>query len=260
MAAPRAIAVIGDSLLADLHPSIGYRKGKYEPRTRSPVAIVVHTTGAGPWRRLTEPRFARWRRRNGDPRDTYESAIRIYQSVTTAGPHYVVGQEAGQIAQLCPEDLCAWHVGGKGGSAYARPRAKWLTSEARWWELHWPHLQSPRQLADGQMWTPYGAKVGARVAWTQWRAGGSVNANSIGIEVACPPDDPRAPWSDAAWSSLVEVIHDIAIRHAIPTTRDRIVSHSDTHPLARSTGGWPWDPSTRQWTWRRYSQISGAPY
>ncbi len=251
--------MIADTPLATPHPSLGYRKRKFEPRLRPPSAIIVHTTGAGPANRLTSavPAIVQWRKRNGFPSNTFESAIRIYQSVSEACGHYVVGQEIGQIAQLAPEAQCAWHVGGAGGRAYAKHVDVWNTTDTGWWEDRWPALGSPRELASGRLWEPYGHRVGLRVAWAQWRGGGSVNANTIAIEVACPLDDPRDSWTDAAWSNLVELVIDIAGRHEIPLTREHVLTHSDAHPLARSEKNKPWDPNTRQWSWPRFAAIAG---
>lgn len=248
--------MIADSPLAEVHPSLGYRKRKFERRRRPPVAIIVHTTGGGPARRLTAPQFTAWRKNVDFPRDTFESAIRIYQSIMIECAHYVVGQEPGQIAQVAPESECAWHVGGKGGGAYSKRFERWRTADTGWWRDEFPELTSPRELAGGELWRPYGHAVGLRVAWNQFWAGGSVNANAVGVEVACPLAQPAGPWSDAAWSNLVALVFDIARRHSIPLDRHYIVSHSAAHPIARSANGKPWDPSARAWSWDRFAEIA----
>lgn len=249
--------MIADSPLAEMHPSLGYRKRKFEPRMREPVAIVVHTTGGGIARRLKEPQFAKWRANVGFPRDTFECAIRVYQSVSEACGGYAVGQERGQIAQLVPDGECAWHVGGKLGAIYRHPRARWMTPNERWWGERFPGLESPRQLADGELWQKYGHSTSLRVMWNQFLGGGSVNANTIGIEVACPLEQPAGEWSDAAWENLAELIADIGNRYSIPIDRHHVMSHAEAHPIARSANGKPWDTNEHQFTWRRFAEVAG---
>ena len=243
-------------LVRVVRPSRGFRRGKYVQRDRSRiVAIVNHTTGMGPVRRFLDEKQ---RRRHGW-RDPFEAALWIYENVMDAGPHYVVGQEEGQIAQVCPEDRAAWHVGGKGGRAYRREG--WMDARTEWWHDLFPGMGSPRELAGGRLWLPYDPAPSLleklrRSRWTAWREAGSVNANTDGIEVV-PPED-GGPWSDACWRNLVELHHDLADRHVIPLDSHHVVSHSIAHPLSRSTAdGRPWDPPSTQWTWVRFAQRAG---
>ena len=226
-------------------PSLGFRRGVYEPRHRDPVAVVVHTTGGGPLRRFRDDKQRR-RHGWGTP---FDVALTIYGSMMEAGPHYVVGQGFGQIAQVAPEDVCAWHVGGRGGGAYKR--ASWTTRASRWWHERWPDFESPRELAGGHLWDPYTRRTGVRVALSS--LAGSVNANTIGIEVVPPVAGARLEWSPAAWQNLARLVRDICKRHdEIPLAREHVLTHSDCHPRARSRRpppeGQPWDPWPSQWS------------
>jgi hypothetical protein len=238
-------------------PSLGVVRGVYEPRLRPAEAVVVHTTGIGPVRRVLDPKFAKWRERTGI-HDPFEAALWIYRVAMRAGPHYVVDGETGRRVQVCPENLCAWHVGGRGGGRYRHDFDRWANLDTAWWIEEWPTLTSPRDLAGGRLWLPYGARTSAWVALHS--LGGSVNANTYGIEVVPCLSDPRGPWTDAGWTSLVELVGDICLRRDVPCMRDRVIRHSDAHPLKRSARGAPWDPSPVQFTWGEFSGRSGAPF
>lgn len=222
-------------------PSLGYAGGHYDD-VRGHHACVLHTTGAGIIRRFREEGHEK-----GDdtPLDT---AVRVYSRIMGASsgfaaPHYVIGQD-GECVQMCREVFAAHHVGSKAELGfrrwlaprlYALPRAAWGVNCA-WWFAQWPDIRSPLDLAGGQLW-----------------AGGSCNRNSIGVEVVPPDvDEPnKAPWSPAAWVTLRALVEDIAERRRIPWERERIISHSDAHPVARSAKGKAWDPSQAQWSWER---------
>jgi len=224
--------------------SRGYRRGLYAPRGTAPAGIVIHTTGAGPTRRFEDERE---RRRHGY-RSPFDAALRIYAELMNAGPHYLVGQQ-GQVAQLAPESLCAWHVGGRKAQRYHRER--WQTPHTRWWERRWD-LRSPRDLAGGRLWAPYVAPPSLRVRWAAWMARGSCNANTLGIEVVPSDEFASGPWSAACWDALTGLIFDLASRHAIPLEREHVLTHSDAHPLARSAHNAPWDTSAEQFVWDRF--------
>lgn len=237
-----------------LAPSLGYRRGVYERRTHSPVLIAVHTTGLGPHTRLSAPRFARWRRKTAIS-DPFAAALWAYANMK-AGPHYVVGQQ-GELAQVCPEGLCAWHVAGRNGRAY--DGVQWFGSSGRyqWWFDRHHGLTSPKDFASGRAWEPYGTRTGLRVRWAA--RGGSVNANSIGIEVVPPRDN--GPWSDSAWEALVSLTCEIALRRGIVVTPRTVLTHSDLDPLARTTPhGNPWDTVPVQFSWDEFARRSGGPF
>ena len=68
-------------------------------------------------------------------------------------------------------------------------------------------------------------------------------------------DDPSGPWSSACWRSLAELVVDIAGRREIPLEREHVPTHSDVHPLARtSASGRAWDTVAEQWSWGRFEQ------
>lgn len=232
-----------DSILAQGYvPSLGVSRGLYAPRA-SVAGVVIHTTGSGVIRR--------WKRQGKrfKERSPFDTAVRIYSRIMTASGHYVVGQE-GQIVQLVPEHLAAWHVGGRKARLYRR---RWMRPKYQWWAERWPGYDSPLQLANGELWKPYDkdAAVSWRARWLSRH--GSCNANTIGIEVVPPTLDPKSAWSDACWLSVVRLTQDICYRSALPIERQRIVSHSDAHPLSRTTrSGVPWDPNPTQFSYEKF--------
>lgn len=214
---------------------LGAARGRYHDRGAF-VGIVVHTTGAGV--------VGRWRREGERHNEVtpFETALRVYQTIMPDGPHYVIGQ-AGECVQVCPEHLAAWHVGSSLAGAY-RSMGWDAETRHRWWLRRWPDLCSPLDLAGGHLWDH-----------------GSCNDNVLGIEVVPPVDDPRGPWSESAWVTLGKLLRDVSERRLIPFAREYIVTHSDAHPLARTTpAGEPYDPGPRQWGgWDTVAQHLGAP-
>lgn len=262
-----------------VEPSIGFRKGLYLPRDTGDIAAaVVHTTGLGPVKRVVDASYRKWRGKNGidaataggKDRAAFKAALWIYGKAYKPGPHYVIGQELGLVAQVCPEDRAAWHVGAKGARLYAtRPDAWWRSGKYGWWKNAFPDLESPRDLAGGKLWAPYTAPAGFDPR--RWRAKllasyarGSVNASTIGLEVVPRVDDPRGPWSDDAWRNLSELLLDITGRHEIPRDREHVISHSIAHPASRTTpSGFPWDTNSMQFTYElleaRESRFTRTP-
>lgn len=248
-----------DSHLVDrARPGLAYRRGILLPRMGAPVATVVHTTSGGP-----RARYLREGARKGD-RDVLDTTLRIYGTIMEPAPHYVVDQ-LGQVAQVTPEALCAWHVGGAKSAPYHRLGTSWIPRALRaryaWWQARWQGLDGPRDLAGGQLWAPYvvGPSLAQRTRHPLSWGKGSVNAWSIGIEVI-PPADPGAPWSPECWRALAELIVDIHRRQGVPLERDRVITHSDAHPLSRTTPkGTPWDTVEAQWSWERFeAEVAGA--
>lgn len=223
-------------------PSIGTKAGVYAPRKRPPVAVIIHTTGSGPVDRVKHPRFGGWRKVWPQfATSPFEAAKWTYMYSMRSGPHYLIGQSEGEIVQLAREGVAAWHVGSAKGKWYKLPKFAWCDKNSKWWQARFPELKSPADLAKGRLWE-----------------GWSCNNNSIGIEVSPPLDDPRAPWSDAAWKMLTELCTDIAVRHNIPLVKTHILSHSDSHPRTRSAKGKPWDPGERQWTFEEFKRRLSA--
>lgn len=237
---PRYLAPLDSRVASFYVESLGVKKGKYWGRN-SFSAIVIHTTGHGPvTRHLDLPHKYI---------TSLHAALYVYSSVMVEGPHYVIDQE-GVVIQLCPEELAAWHVGGSKGRHYS---GAWKTNLYNWWEERWPGLESPKELADGQLWSPYPPETRKNKlllkAWWQSRYG-SINANTIGIEVIPPSSNPHQSWNESTMLSLGKLCQDIGRRRQIPLSRSRVVSHSDCDPLSRTTHkGEPWDPWEDQWTY-----------
>jgi hypothetical protein len=242
---------------------LGYRRGKLVERYLAPCAVVVHTTGFGPIRRATERKFAGWRLRWGVTEgDALQATVALYTHVMTASAHYVVGQD-GTIVQVVPESHCAWHVGGNRSRAYFTNPAHCLDDRRYlWWRVRWQGMQTPRELGGGRLWDPPREQLGIL---SQLRAGmpiGSCNANSVGIEVVPDHRNPAGPWSAEAWDAVARLVLDVCARNDIPVRKDRVISHSDAHPLSRTTpSGKPWDPWSAQWSWDRFERsVAGLPY
>lgn len=240
----------------------GYRTGKFLERHLAPCAVVVHTTGAGPVRRATERIHAGFRAKY-DVRegDAFHAAVALYARVMNACGHYVVGQQ-GEIVQLVPESHAAWHVGGAGSRPYFTRPGDWHRgSKMAWWVARWPGYESPRGLGGGHLWDPPHEELPPHRRVLAGMPIGSCNMNTIGIEVVPPLANPTAPWSAEAWDALTRLILDVCARNAIPLKRDRVISHSDAHPLERTTAsGRAWDPSSSQWSWDRFERsIAGLP-
>ena len=268
--------IIPDSkLVTDIVPSQGYLNDAYLPRVTASInSVVVHTTGAGPVKRLSASKFARWREKHAFlPRDldrfgwskdeaAFYAALWIYSKAYTPGPHYVVGQELGLITQVCPERLAAWHVGGSGSRMYStRPESWWRSGAYTWWRNSFPDLDSPRDLAGGQLYMPYEVPAGASIPRQRARmvakyAKGSVNAGSVGIEVVPRVEDSQGPWTGACWHNLSELLLDITGRRDIVRNREHVVTHSIAHPISRTTKrGKPWDTVSSQFTYEALERV-----
>lgn len=201
----------------------GYADRRYKRRQRDPVGIIIHTTGAAPWRRWDQAR-ERW----SSPHD---AAKFIYQNITNAAPHFVVCGETGKVTQMCPLEYAAWHTGGAGSWRYRRRAFQGLPL---WWRERWPELKGPGDLLDGQLWSA-----------------GSANKLTVGIEVSPPFDHPRGPWTSAGWTSLTWLVQYLAGDLGIIIDPFHVFTHSDAHPRNRTTdGGRPWDPGANQWSGR----------
>ena len=153
--------------------------------------------------------------------------------------------QGGELAQCVPEDVPAWHVGGKGGKAYHRARW-WEKKAVAWWRERWPQFTTPGQLGGGKLWMP-GASGRP-----------SCNMNTLGVEVV-PPEDPRAPWSPECWQTLGLLHWDISKRRELELALETVISHSDAHPFSRSARGAPWDPAPHQWTFEQFAEVAGLP-
>lgn len=232
-----------DSPLATRGPvARGFRLAKCEPRTNAVVAPVFHRPGPGPAKlRAKYP---------AEFRNDVEAAAHIYATKMIDCPHYVFGQEPGQILQVCPEAWCARGVGVKlwpiNAGQYAKPLDSWLTKDTQWWKERWPTLTSPFELAGGKLWLPYSHRPSGLTRVLARKH--SCNANTIHIE------GPNEVWERGAWANAVVLVADICQRHVIPITREHILTHSDCHPLARSKYGQPWDPSPRLFTWEQFAK------
>lgn len=209
--------------------SLGERRGTLRHRGPGPQAIVIHTTGRGPVDRMKDPKFRDWRIKHPTIATPLDAAIWIYTQAMKSGPHYVIGQN-GRIVQVTRENRVAEHVGSAGAMVYRLPTRVWCGKDQAWWPARWPSLRSPRELAGGTLWEH------------------GVNAVSIGIEVVPDEHRPTGAWSARAWNALAHLVTDVAHRYDIPIERDRIITHADAHPRARSHRGQPADPWPQQWS------------
>jgi hypothetical protein len=202
--------------------ALGMRNGKIRRRPSDPVGIIVHTTGAGPW--------DRHHKNPGRFKLPFDAALHIYEQVSPYCGHLVVCGETGAVAQLVPFDYQAQHVGKDGSLKYRK--TNWGEGKGfGWWFVRHHGCESPRDLLGGAL----------------WRAG-SANALTVGIEVSPPLAGAREPWSPSCWESLERLVTIITAKYQIPRTTQHVITHSDAHPLARTTEtGAPWDVGPHQW-------------
>lgn len=224
-------------------PARGFLRGKLGPRV-SYSGIVVHTTGAGV--------LAKAKRWGVMP---LEAAVRVFSRQIDNCSHYVICGTTGDAVQIAPEERAARHVGATRSDVYARPNwagASWwkraVKHDVLWWCERWPDLKRPYDLADGQLWMP--PDGGARTC----------NGNTIGIEIVPRMADPQGPWTDACWGTLLYLIQDICIRRLVPQNRNHIITHSDAHPVTRTSHNRPWDPGPRQWDWDTWTYYAGERF
>lgn len=197
----------------------GYRKGVWRKRKEEAVATVWHTTGAGVIRRYRSNPS-----RYGSP---FGAALWVFRNMK-AGPHIVIGQGAGEVTQVAPLDVIAWHVGKANSRPYRILDGQPHSVKFAWWHDRWnPHgIFSPRDLAGGLLWH-----------------GHQCNPNTYGIEVVPPEEDPAGPWSAECWANVRAVAHELLI----PLDPIHQVGHSDAHPISRTARGMGWDPSPKAW-------------
>lgn len=200
--------------------SYASRRGVLRSRSRDAQGLIIHTTGAGPWKRYYERRCA----------VPSEAACRLYERSMKYSPHYLVCGETGHTTRINSLGLRAMHVGSSGAWQYRR-KGWAVGKDLEWWFRRFPYLASPRKLFGGALWTQ-----------------GSANDVSVGIEVSPPCAGPRHAWTDAAWESLDELVSYLTQLLRIPRDTEHVITHSDAHPLKRVTkGGAPWDPGPGQW-------------
>lgn len=194
-------------------------RGLLPVRSEKPIAIVVHYTGAGVYNRF---------HRDMRDKDPFDTAVRVYETISPFCAHYVVGM-GGQIAETVPPDHIAQHVGAHGHGRYLIKGRSWA-KDAPWWSLKWPELQSPNDLAGGLIW-----------------ASGSVNRVTVGVEVSPSKTEARAVFSPEANATLREICQYICTAYAIPYDKYHIFAHCDVHPLARTAKMKSWDVLENQW-------------
>jgi hypothetical protein len=234
------------ALVTRREDGLGYRSGAYGER-REYAATISHIVGSGVLERYLDGWRPAWAGLGPDS-TILDVAVALYIGVMEAGPHYLVHE--GEVVQLCPERLAAWHCGSEDAEQYRRPdwaRGAYYQGEpvdVRWWPQSWG-LRSPLDLAGGALWGRDGEL--------------SANDGSVGIEILWPHDEARAAPSARTWQTWAELVRDVHRRRAIKLNTHRVVSHSDAHPAARSSGGEPWDPPPDLWHPVRVAQRLGIP-
>lgn len=213
------------------------REHKLRLRKGAPRGIVIHTTGSGPW--------TRWTKHPETFASPFDAARYTYERISDFSGHYLVDGDDGRVCKLVDPSMVAWHVGSRGSWRYKLPG--WAKDKGfGWFTTRFPGCNSPRDLLGGALWRE-----------------GSANELTIGIEVAPPKEGPRAAWSPQAWRSLRLMVKKLGLDYGIPLDRFHVITHSDAHPLSRTTkAGAPWDPSPRQWLVAEASRNLGllTPY
>lgn len=175
--------------------------------------------------------FKDWKKRQYNEPYPFDTAIRVYASLMKEGPHFLICGVTGRVAQGCPLDLAAWHVGS--GYQMRYKASSWL-QEAPWWGARYPHSPSPKEAF------PW--------AYTQ----GTVNASTIGIEV-CPG---RAGW-DKPFSEEFHVAY-VTLKtqlesdfHTLDDEGFPHTTHSAVSPLARTLKNKPTDLPETQYDYEK---------
>ena len=198
--------------------ALAEKQGRLRRRKKVALGLVIHTTGYGPTRRhLANPeKFP----------SPFEAALHIYENISPYCGHFLICGETGRIAQMMPLTHVAWHVGSSGAWQYRL--SGWSRNKGfGWWHTRFPDCDSPRDLLGGALWRR-----------------GSANELTYGVEISPPLADARAPWTDACWDSIDRLVAFLEV----PRDRHYVFTHSDAHPLKRTTKkGSPWDPAPKQW-------------
>ena len=193
-------------------------------KRKEPVyGLVVHTTGSGvPAKALKNRRGA------------LETAVEIYERGPNAA-HYVIAHD-GVIAQILPDDVIGWHVGGGAAKREQYLSGAWeqacAPAAVAAWKRAWPGVKSPQHLFPGT----------------------SVNAIYVGVELiptikglGTPSPTSGGVFTEKQYLALVALGTDLAQRHGWPALwarTPRLVGHEDVGLLDRHDAGGGWDPGT----------------
>lgn len=188
---------------------LGLKQGKYSRRRHPVFAVVIHFTGVGVWQRWKERNMEKYGKET-----VFDTAVRRYCTVYDKSGHYVVSQD-GTIANVCPEDFVAQHVGSSAWRSYGSK--SWCKDGLQWWKKRWPEHESPTDLANGKLWSKY-----------------SVNAVSVGIEVSPHEINPMGKFSPKCVASLRALTKDICARNNVPWDKEHVLTHADCHPIQRT--------------------------
>lgn len=166
-----------------------------------------------------------WKKRQYNEPYPFDTALRVYASLMKEGPHFLICGVTGRVAQGCPLDLAAWHVGS--GYQMRYKASSWL-SEAPWWHARYPHSTSPKEAF------PW--------AYTQ----GTVNASTVGVEVCPGREGWDRKFSDEVHVALANLRTDLAGAKFMPYT-----THSAVSPLARTLKNKPTDLPESQYDYEK---------
>ena len=196
--------------------SLAFRRGKLDPIDRPVMAYVFHQAGRGVLRR-----YEREKKRFGYSGPT-DCLIRIYREIMDPCGHYVVGPD--KVVQMVPENFEAWHAGISRSNRSSYLNGAWkrgilASRRFEWWVKRWPFKDGPQDL---------NCKL-------------FPNYNTLGIELVPVPKGEKFP--PQTLHNCVRLIKDLTKRWCLPYEKDFFLTHSDVHPLKRTTlKGVPWDP------------------
>lgn len=198
-------------------PAYVVRREMLKGRPRDPSALIVHSTP------IPDKRLLQYRRKEDHEGTLFDAALWVFRTGRIkACYHYLLGPNVGEIAQTCPLDLAAWHVGSKNHWRYN----KWWRAKGRyeWWGKTWVASNPKQQFPN------------------LWR-GNSVNSNTIGIGFVTRAGD-TGPLTDGHIENFFHVRADILESYEVSD----YVRHCDVHPVSRTgRSGKPYDLSDRQW-------------
>lgn len=187
-------------------------------------AVILHTTGS--------PKL--------------EAVLRFYDDVDGLQPHYCVGWD-GTVYRIAEEDRVAYHCAILPNERLAYQSGFAFWSQRRWDSERGDVVQAPA-FPGYQNWIDtWRPKFESPLDFV---TGAHPNTVSIGIELLQPENAGPDIFTDEQYDAASKLAADIAARHGIQWSRERILGHQDVSPMRRCNGKGAWDPGAA-FSWMR---------